>query len=172
MAVCTNGARDNDDEEKSRDDACDAVQDDHGNSSRGRRPEWVLGPALLAARGAIVSVPSALDLHKVLHVWRLVFDGVPKLGGLDFAHHGQYGEVLQHVLAIILLVVAVVGLGTVENDARDVGITVGVFEDALGIDEAGVVVGVTADVSNIAGGDVGDVGEVCVVQVAFDLVRR
>lgn len=160
-------ACDDDDEEQGGDDACDAVQDDHGDGGRRRRAEGVL-LCLLAASAAIVAT---LDFYKVLHGGRQVVDGIVQCGRLGAADHGQDREVLQHVLAVALGEAAIVGLGAVEDDARDVGIAVGVLEDALGVDKARVVVGIAADVSNVAVGDVGDVGEVCVVEVALDLLR-
>ena len=69
-------------------------------------------------------------------------------------------------------IVAVVGDGAVQDDGGDVGLLVGLFEHSLGIVEAGVVARVAADVCDLVGGDAGDVGEVCVVQVALDLVVR
>jgi hypothetical protein len=85
--------------------------------------------------------------------------------------HGQHREVLQHLLAAALLVVAIVSGSAVQDDARDVRTAVGILEDALGVSVAGVVAWVAADEGNLAVGYVGDVGEVCVEEVALDLSR-
>ena len=162
--MCTDGAGQDDDEEQGGDDAGNAVQDDHGNSGRGRGAKRVL----LLHVVSVGIAAAALDLDKILHVDSEVVDVVEHGGRVGLVRHGQHGEAGHG--AIVVVVVAVVGHGAVQDDARDVGISVavGLVEDCLGVDEAGVVGRVAADVGDVAVGHVGGGGAICAVQIALD----
>jgi len=165
--MCADGARDDNDEEQGGDDACDAVQNDHGHGcGRGRAQRVLLGRL---AGEVVPAAGPALDVHKVLGGNRQADQGVMHFGCILLAYHGQDGEALHRLLGRVLFVVAVVGHDAVQDDARDVCILVGVGEDALGVDETRVVARVAANVGDVVVGDARDIGEVGVVQVALDL---
>jgi hypothetical protein len=169
VAVRAHGAGDDDNEEQRRDDARDAVQDDHGHSRRRRGAQRILR----GARTPIAAVAAVAVVAPALHAdgERGGRGGRQERGGRLLVGHGEHGEVPQRLLVAGLLIVAVVGGGAVQDGARDVGLVIGVLEDLLGAGQARVVGGVAADVGDVADGNAGRVGVVCVVEAALDLSR-
>lgn len=164
----SDSACDDDNQEQGGDDASNTVEYDHGHSRRGRRTQWAL--LLLHATIIVAIISTTLDLDKVFHVRGEIADGSPQRRRVLLVGHGQDGEILHHILAVVLLVITIVRCRAIQDNACDVCIPVGVFEDTLGFYEAGIIVEVAADVCDVAVGDVGEVGEIGVVQVALDLV--
>lgn len=169
VAMRSHCARDDDDEEQSRDNSGDTVQNDHSDGRRRRGAQWVLCLVLIAT-GIAVAIAISWDTDSVFLVGGKPVDGSEDKARVVFVRHGVDGEELHHLLGTAGLVVAVVGRGAVQDDGRDVGLLVGLLKDGLGIVEARVVAGVAADVGDIVGRDVCDAGEVGVVQIALDLV--
>jgi hypothetical protein len=143
------GACDDDDEEQRGDYARDAVQYDHCHCGRRRWAQRIR--LIVGATGGSVAICAALDDDLGLGLRGRIVNGVEERGGHLLVGHGEDGEVLQHLLAVGLLIAAVVGHGAVQDDARDVLGSVDVLEDALGVGESGVVGWVAADVCNVAG---------------------
>jgi hypothetical protein len=76
---------------------------------------------------------------------------------------------LQHLLVVLHIVTAVVGRGTIQDNAGEIRPLVGIFEDLLRGTKARVVVLVAADVGNLANGYVRAVVEVEINKVSVNL---
>lgn len=169
VPMCTYSTGDDDDQEQGCYDTRDAVQDDHGYSCRWRGSQWVLRLVwFVPSIPTGITCPPALDLYEVLHVCGQIADSVQYLTRLLGGSHGVDGEIIHYRLRAFLGIVAVVGDGAVQDNGRDVRLCVGLLEDFLGIVETSVIARVAADICDLVGRDVGDAGEVCVVQVTLD----
>jgi hypothetical protein len=69
-----------------------------------------------------------------------------------------------------LFISAIVGRGTVKDDSCDISGVVCGLKYGLGTVKTGVIGGIAADVGDVIVGDVVDIGEVCVIQIARDLI--
>lgn len=102
-------------------------------------------------------------MDEVFHVCGQVVNSVEYKSGISFARHGIDSKLLHRLLRVILVIITIVGGGAVEDGSRNVGLSISLLEDGLGIVETVVVAGVATDVCDLVSSDVGDIGEICVV---------
>lgn len=162
MAMCSDSSCDDDDQKQGGDDPSDAVQDDHCNSRGWRRTQGVL-----LRKAAIVAVAVASPLHLDGKCRRLAHVIEERRGGL-LVSHGEYGKILQHLLVVVGVIGAVVGHGAVQDDTRDIGSLVRIFEQTLGVHITGIVGSVAVYVGNLAVGYGCVRGRVGVIEAALD----
>lgn len=102
-------------------------------------------------------------MDEVFHVCGQIVNSVEYKSRVSFARHGIDSNLLHHLLGVVLVIIAIVGGGTVKDSSRNVGLLISLVEDGLSIVETVVVTGVATDVCDLVSSDVGDVGEICVV---------
>lgn len=72
---------------------------------------------------------------------------------------------------IALRIIAVIGRGAVEYDARNIRVFIRFLEHTLSADQPRIIRGITTDICDFARDDACDVGEVDVAKVTLNLSR-